>query len=401
MNWSTPADLRAQVLRLWDRGVLARAAFAPSPVPAFPLRLKLLGPSSQEISAQFENVRTWIAELQSMTTLRIEWREFQHRVLGGQRLPHAIWLDDFAAAVQLLKKREPAEQLRLVISDTEASLPVLLPWVWNHPAQAIALAADWSKLLAIVRWRALQANPNIYLRQVDIPGVHSKFIENHRAVLSALFELALGVDTPPSATAARTFATRFGFLERPTRIRFRMLDSRLAIIPDTTDLDLKIDAENFAKLDFSRFSAPLRHVFITENEINFLTFPKVANAIVIFGAGYGWEALAKAQWLHTKHLHYWGDLDTHGFAILHQLREHFPHAQSLLMDQQTLMQHQTVWGLEIDQHKGDLSRLSNEESALYNLLRDNRLRSGVRLEQEHIGFGWVQAAVRAAHEQSP
>ena len=37
----------------------------------------------------------------------------------------------------------------------------------------------------------------------------------------------------------------------------------------------------------------------------------------------------------------------------------------------------------------DLHRLTHEESALYNDLRDNRIRAGLRLEQEHIGFHWL------------
>jgi hypothetical protein len=214
--------------------------------------------------------------------------------------------------------------------------------------------------------------------------------------LGALLGQALGAtETVSTPEAAQSFATRFGFFERPTRIRFRALDSRLRLIANTDQADLKLDTDNFAKLDFSQYPVPLKHVFITENEINFLTFPKVENALVIFGAGYGWDALAKAQWLHTCRLHYWGDLDTHGFAILHQLRQHFPQTQSLLMDQATLMQHESIWGVEPDQFKGDLTRLSAPENVVYNLLRDNRLRPNVRLEQEHIGFGWVQAAVRA------
>ena len=36
---------------------------------------------------------------------------------------------------------------------------------------------------------------------------------------------------------------------------------------------------------------------------------------------------------------YWGDLDTHGFAILNRLRECFPHARSMLMDRATLLAH--------------------------------------------------------------
>jgi len=40
-----------------------------------------------------------------------------------------------------------------------------------------------------------------------------------------------------------------------------------------------------------------------------------------------------------------------------------------------------------------LPRLTSEEAAVFNDLRDNRLRVGVRLEQERIGFGWLRAAL--------
>jgi hypothetical protein len=36
-----------------------------------------------------------------------------------------------------------------------------------------------------------------------------------------------------------------------------------------------------------------------------------------------------------------------------------------------------------------LHRLTPEERALYDDLRDNRIRTGLRLEQEHIGFHWL------------
>ena len=39
MSWTTPADLRAQVQRLWDRGDLLRAAVTDTVL--WPLRLNL------------------------------------------------------------------------------------------------------------------------------------------------------------------------------------------------------------------------------------------------------------------------------------------------------------------------------------------------------------------------
>ena len=90
---------------------------------------------------------------------------------------------------------------------------------------------------------------------------------------------------------------------------------------------------------------------------------------------------------------YWGDIDTHGFAILDELRNHFPHTASWLMDRATLLAHQPLWGSEETPHQRELSRLSPAEQDLYNDLRDNRLQIRLRLEQEQISFGWVVDAL--------
>jgi hypothetical protein len=112
-------------------------------------------------------------------------------------------------------------------------------------------------------------------------------------------------------------------------------------------------------------------------------------SMAIFGAGYGWEALARCPWLHTCPLYYWGDIDTHGFGILNQLRTHFHHAESFLMDRATLDMHQEFWGVEDSPVRVDLPRLTEEEQALYSTLRHNSIQEGLRLEQEYIRFGWV------------
>ncbi|MFM8393754.1 MAG: Wadjet anti-phage system protein JetD domain-containing protein, partial [Acidobacteriota bacterium] len=135
-------------------------------------------------------------------------------------------------------------------------------------------------------------------------------------------------------------------------------------------------------------------VFITENEINFLAFPDVPAALVIFGAGYGFDNLATARWLNEKRVYYWGDIDTHGFAILSQLREFMPHVTSFLMDQRTLLTHQPLWGVENQPETGDLPRLSAEEALLYDQLRRNQWGKGVRLEQERIGFDFLCDVLR-------
>jgi len=67
--------------------------------------------------------------------------------------------------------------------------------------------------------------------------------------------------------------------------------------------------------------------------------------------------------------------------------------ENRLMDRATLLAFATQWGEEDRQTLRDLPRLNAEEGALYDDLRDNRLRRNLRLEQERIGFGWVEVAL--------
>jgi hypothetical protein len=240
-----------------------------------------------------------------------------------------------------------------------------------------------------VDWLEAHPRPNVYLRQVDIPGVDSKFIEAHRGVLMQWLDLvlpALAID--PSTVGVAGFARRYGFREKPERVRLRALDPAQAPFSGAGDADLTLDASTFAGLQ-----PGVARVFITENEVNFLTFPPVADSLLIFGAGYGFDILAQAGWLGQCEVYYWGDIDTHGFAILDQLRARLPHARSLLMDRATLLEFEAHWGAEERPTLRDLHRLDADERALYDELRDNRIRPNLRLEQERIGFGWVKRAV--------
>ncbi|KAA0082169.1 hypothetical protein CIW54_21095 [Paraburkholderia sp. T12-10] len=388
MSWTTAADLRTRLQRLWERGEWLRS-LVDGGEGLFPLRLAIKGPSSSELAERFDAVRTWIAEIAATPRVRIEWREINHRVLGMQRVPQAAWVDSLGDALVLVGKRRDAAQFERLLEITRARQPRLVAWLAQRPLQALELADDWERMLAVVDWMQAHPRPGLYLRQAEIASVDTKFIEARRGVLTQWLDLTLSPDAiDGTSTGAAQFATRYGFREKPFRIRFRVLDERLAVLPGVGRPDIALDADSFAVL-----ALPCRHVFITENEINFLAFPDVPQSIVLFGAGYGWEALEPARWLKDCALHYWGDIDTHGFAILDQLRSRYLHVESFLMDRATLVAHEAFWGEERDQVTRDLPRLTANERELFDDLRDNRIRHGLRLEQERVGFGWVRAAI--------
>ncbi len=112
---------------------------------------------------------------------------------------------------------------------------------------------------------------------------------------------------------------------------------------------------------------------------------------MLWGQGFDVRRAAALPWLRQVDVHYWGDLDTHGFAILQQLRAWLPQTQSFLMDRQTLLQHRDRWVREPSPTTARLDRLTAEESALYAELVSDRWGDAVRLEQERIDWSWVEA----------
>jgi hypothetical protein len=381
-GWTSAADLREQVQRLWDKGrLLAGLAGGGEP---FPLRLLLKRPSSAELSQRFDEVRAWSRGLQEATGCRIVMREVRHRVIGRNAVPAEAWVDSLDDALRLIGKGREARRFAALVTRTRACAPSLVPWLQANALRALELADHWPRLLDIVRWLQARPRPGVYLRQVDVPGVHSKYIEEHAAVLSELFDLALpahAIDT--SVTGTANLARRYGFRAKPVRVRCRLLDPQRSLLGTGGAEDVTVDHATFARL-----TPAVSRVFITENEVNFLAFPPVAAAMVVFGAGYGFDTLAAARWLQQRTIHYWGDIDTHGFAILDQLRGHFPHVESFLMDRATLLAHREQWTDEPQPVLRELPRLAAPERELFDELRCKRLEDRyVRLEQERIGFG--------------
>ena len=387
VHWTTPADLRRQVRRLWDRGAVLAGLVTGEAL--FPRRLVLKPPTSAELGERFDEARSWSASLRSMPHVRFTMREFRHRILGLNTLPHQAWIDTAEDALAMLGKGPEAAQFRQVVESTKRRQPALLTWLERKPLRALAMAGDWERLLDVVGWLQDHPRPGVHLRQVDVAGVHTKFVEAHRGTLGELLDVAM----PPecidrSATGVAGFARRYGFLDKPERIRFRILDRKHSLLPVGDNQDVTLDADSFAAL-----GTGVSTVFVTENEINFLAFPPVDDGMVIFGSGYGFETLGRVRWLARCRLCYWGDIDTHGFAILDELRRHFRHARSFLMDRDTFLAFRPLWVTEAARADRELSRLTADERALYDDLRYDRLGPALRLEQERIGFGWVKEAL--------
>ena len=394
MNWSKEADFKAQLQKLWERGDILAELWAEG--TKFPLRLTFKRPSSTEIGEEFDKVRAWISELKSLKNCRIATREFNHRLLGRNSIPHEIWIDTIDDALSWIHRKKDYLMFESLVKTTRDREPVLLNFLRKAPFRVLEHAENWNTLLAIVAWMKDHPRPGIYPREVVIPGMDSKFIEENASIISALLDMTL----PPEAidksmNGVKKFAARFGFSEERPLIRFRLLDQRYNCFPGTGDQDISLDWETFAQAEFG-----IKRVFITENKTNFLAFPTIPESMIIFGAGYGFEHLGAASSLFHCQIYYWGDIDTHGFGALNNLRKYFPHVRSLMMDETTLLRYKHLKGCESEAHESDwLETLTNEEQYIFDGLRANTWGSQFRLEQEHIDWAFAKASIAAAIEE--
>ena len=90
---------------------------------------------------------------------------------------------------------------------------------------------------------------------------------------------------------------------------------------------------------------------------------------------------------------YWGDIDTHGFAILSRLRARFPRVASILMDRETLLAHPGQYVSEPTPTSEHQPNLTEPERTLYQDLVEDRYGESVRLEQERVRFSLVRQAL--------
>jgi hypothetical protein len=417
-NWTTPADIRAEIERLWSRGLLLNyildrltlgarqdaletvtvydscgPALQAAPI-TFPYRLRLRRPLASELGSSFDAVRAWVRSLEvvaraeSELGLDIEWDEVNRREVGRNPIPAALTVRSIEDALSVIGRQADADHFAELAAVTLDRQPKLAGWIRRKPLVLLDLHAEWPRVLDVLDWFAAHPRSGHYVRQIDVRDVDTKFIEARKPLLGELLDSVLPTEAiEPLAMGAQQFEARFGLAEKPALVRFRLLDPRLAIAGLT---DLCVPVSEFSKLDISA-----SRVFIVENEVTGLAFPEVADSMLVFGGGYGVERLMAARWLGSRTVIYWGDIDTHGFAILERLRSRFPQTKSLLMDRETLLAHRAQWSFEGAPQTAELHRLGREEYALYDDLRFNRLGIGVRLEQEHVSFSYACSGIFA------
>ncbi len=388
----TPGEVKAKAAKVWQSGRLLSAQLTGEAL--FPLEIPFRKVTAKQALESFSEVRAWVTALREGSKDRqgfgytLEFTAINHRQLGEQHFPARIVFDTPSDLLRTIGKQRDFARFCDLAQQTLTAYPALRPWLEQTPFKLLENPGAWPRILTVCAYFLQNPAPRRYLRELDIPGVDSKFVEQNRRILREALDILLppeAIDQTVTTLVGSGFERRFGLSYDEPLVRLRLLDPALAAPFGLSDLSIPLS-------QFFSFAPPCTRIFITENKTNGLSFPPVKGALVIFGLGYGIQVLKETSWLREKEIDYWGDIDTHGFAILSQLRGYFPQTRSMLMDRDTLLAFRHLWVAEEFDKRclAELPGLDVEERRLYQELRENVFGDHVRLEQERIAFSRLQ-----------
>ncbi len=318
-------------------------------------------------------------------------KEIGGRAVGRNTVPARAVVDRYDQMWRLLGVVDEVRRAELLVALTREHLPTAADWVVGRALRLLPLADDWTRILTAARWLAEHGGRGLYLRQIDAPGVDTKLVEQHRETLAGLLDVVLPAERIVHAESkGRGFAARFGFVEPPRLWRLRFAPGFAGLPAALTEAGFRLD-------ELAGLPASPAAVLVVENAVTFQALPVPLGGVLVWGDGYAVGLLGRVPWVQgAPRVVYAGDLDSHGFAILDQLRGKVPHVESLLMDRETLLAHRPRWGTEPAPTRARLAHLTEVESALYRDLVEDVYAPAVRLEQERIGWEWVLGRLAAA-----
>lgn len=313
----------------------------------------------------------------------ITWCTVTKKSIARQDLPQEISFDTESDYVRFLKKDREVGQFKIDLRQILGLFPELKDWLVRNPQKVLDYSQQWTDLLKVVAYFKSNPSPNLYIRELPIP-VHTKFIENNKKILKEILDIVIAEHV---LSDEKVFEQRYHLKYVESLLRLRSLD---------TDLSQRyfynIDDISFPVSLISNLNITVKNVFIVENQVNFLAFPKVKNSIVIWGHGYGVSSIKNVNFLHQAKLYYWGDYDIQGFEILSQFRGYYPQTNSFLMDTATFnLFYEGNTG--VPNNVSVELNLTSDEYELYNQIKANNW----RLEQEKIPQQYLVEKLKLLH----
>jgi hypothetical protein len=355
----------------------------------WPLVMPLGSPTENDVEQNVGGIRAWVNAWSDWRGIgEITWEDRQWPRLGRQRIPTSFRLASSEHVATII-----GQQVRWALArERQERLISQWPILTGHsvlPRYFDVLAdysgADFERLLSLMLWLECNPRSGMYLRQLPIEGLDTKWIERRKGLVTDLVCAIRG------EFKERDFFAACGLRAPRHRIRVRLLCSDLRNCVGGLE-DLEAPLEQIVALPLTPTAA-----IIVENLETGLALPDLPGVVALMKLGLAVGVLDVVPWLRGIAALYWGDIDTHGYTILAHARRALPNLASILMDKETLFNYRKLWVNEPMQNvSADVSRLKGHERLVYEGLRSQDWGRNIRLEQERIPWACALETVKGA-----
>ncbi len=377
-----PEEAVATLTRRFEREHAAWLVQASDDVVnRWPLTLALGMPTERELTADAAAVRRWAQAWAAWPQAhQVQWQTRQWPRLGEQHLPATLVLPTAQSVADTVGQGARWRRAAQRLTSLQTACPALLQL---PPRQRVfdALAdhgdADFACLRALLIWAQDNPASGLRLRQLPVAGLHTKWVQERQGLVTDLVATLRGLP------AARDLLALLGLATAPVRLRLRLLCPRLRSLAGGLG-DIEAPLQELAALPI----VPAR-ALIVENLETGLALPDIDGCVALMKLGHAVGIVQQLPWLQqAARTVYWGDVDTHGFAILDKARAVLPRTLSVLMDEATLQQFAALCVPESQPHPCEgLQHLTPAEHAVLNRLAQRRL------EQERLPWPHALAQV--------
>lgn len=231
---------------------------------------------------------------------------------------------------------------------------------------------DLDVLDRVVRWLADHQDLSKWTaRQLPIPQVHTKWLDDHKSLVNTLSGRDLDAE----------------LRQRPIAVHLTYVDPTYLAGPNSPRRH-----DSWTTGDSHSIRYVPQTVLVVENRDCRISFPDVEGTVVVEGGGAAATALvAEIPWVReAERVVYWGDMDADGYAILARFRAALPKVSSILMDLHTMDRHKEQ-GVSEDKDGNPLKpsgrnlvELTDDERGAYAMVATAGEASFRRIEQEKL-----------------